>query len=606
MSDNLLEYNLPTNAYATFDAVTLKELIKNRLTQTSLFTDQNYEGSNLAALADIFAFAYHILLFYYNQTAAESLFDQAELYENMNKIVRSIGYKPSGPRTSALSFDARATADLSIGSYTIKRYSYIIINGIVFSFPDDISFDKTESGEEVLATLSDNTLLYQGSYSQYPDYTAIGEDYETVILANESNDAGTEFIDYDHIDVYVYNLKSDTWKQWREVDTLYLQRSSDEVYEKRTNEAGRYEIKFGNNINGKKLNAGDIVSIFYLLSNGSVIGANTIQSGSNINVYNNARFRDLGSVLYSENNSSFISANNSSFIQLTNSNGSTAVSDYENVDSIKQNAPALFSAQSRAVTINDYKAFINSKFNNVIQSAEVMNNSSYLSEYMKYYLDINETSPNENIGILTSRVIFADACDFNNVYIIAVPKIGPIQSETTPIPIPASQKQYIKAGLDEVRMVNSEIVVVDPVYIAFDLGVEIADDSRSLELIRESTTLSIKVDSTSRIARSKVRNSVYNIINNYFLPKNNVLGQQINFSNIVRDILSVETVVDVNTVLTINNQIYTTPGISMVYWNPLYDQADVNITNQNIKLPIFKFPFLYEASKLINKIVIEE
>lgn len=606
MSDNLLEYNLPTNAYATFDAVTLKELIKDRLTQTSLFTDQNYEGSNLAALADIFAFAYHILLFYYNQTAAESLFDQAELYENMNKIVRAIGYKPSGPRTSALNFNARATADLSVGSYTIKRYSYIIINGIVFSFPEDISFDKTESGEEVLTTLSDNTLLYQGSYFEYPDYTAIGEDYETVILANESNDAGTEFIDYDHIDVYVYDSKTETWKQWKEVDTLYLQRSSDEVYEKRTNEAGRYEIKFGNNINGKRLNAGDIVSIFYLLSNGSVIGANTIQSGSNINVYNTARFRNLSDILYRENNTSFISANNSSFIQLTNSNGSTAVSDYENVDSIKQNAPALFSAQGRAVTINDYKAFINSKFNNVIQSAEVMNNSSYLSEYMKYYLDINETSPNENIGILTSRAIFADACDFNNIYIITVPKIGPIQSETTPIPTPASQKQYIKAGLDEVRMVNSEIVVVDPVYVAFDLGIAITDDNRSLEQIRESTSLSIKIDSTSRLARSKVRNDVYNIIRNYFQPQNNVLGQQINFSNIVRDILSVETVIDVNTILTINNQIYTAPGISMVYWNPLYDQADINITNQNIKLPIFKFPFLYEASKLINKIVIEE
>jgi hypothetical protein len=55
MNQDLLEYNLPTNAYATFDAVSLKDLIKDRLTQNSLFTDQNFEGSNLAALADIFA-----------------------------------------------------------------------------------------------------------------------------------------------------------------------------------------------------------------------------------------------------------------------------------------------------------------------------------------------------------------------------------------------------------------------------------------------------------------------------------------------------------------------------------------------------------------------
>ena len=158
MDQNLLEYNLPVNAYATFDAVSLKELIKERLTENSLFTDQNFEGSNLAALADIFAFAYHILIFYYNQTASEALFDQAELYENMNKIVKAIGYKPSGPRTSVLGFTAEGTSDLPVGAYTIKRYSNTVINGATFSFADDVSFDKTVAGNEYLDTLSENAL----------------------------------------------------------------------------------------------------------------------------------------------------------------------------------------------------------------------------------------------------------------------------------------------------------------------------------------------------------------------------------------------------------------------------------------------------------------
>ena len=106
MSSNNVEFNLAKDVYASFDAITLKEYIKERLTENSLFTDQNFEGSNLSALTDIFAFTYHILLFYLNQTSSEAMFDQAQLYENINKLVKLIGYNPEGPKTSILSFNA--------------------------------------------------------------------------------------------------------------------------------------------------------------------------------------------------------------------------------------------------------------------------------------------------------------------------------------------------------------------------------------------------------------------------------------------------------------------------------------------------------------------
>ena len=604
MDQNLLEYNLPINAYATFDAVSLKELIKERLTENSLFTDQNFEGSNLAALADIFAFAYHILLFYYNQTASEALFDQAELYENMNKIVKAIGYKPSGPRTSILSFDAAGTSDLPIGAYTIKRYSNVIVNGSVFSFTDDISFDKTIPGRESLATLSDNALLYQGSYFEYPDYTAIGEDYETITVVLERiENTSVEFIDFDNIDIYVYDSETQTWSEWREVDSLYLQSSIDKVYEKRVNENGRYEFKFGNNINGKRLNPGDIVSIFYLLSNGSTIGAGALQAGSNINVYNTSRFRELNSAIYEENNTTFINASNSSYIELSNTNKSTNIVDYETVESVKQNAPALFSAQNRAVTINDYKAFLSSKFNNILQSTEVVNNDKYLSDFIKYYYDMGVENPNNNSNILTSHFLFSDACDFNNIYVFSVPRYGAIANETNPTMMAASQKQAIKSYLDTVRMASNEIVIIDPVYIGFDLGIDIITDKiRTVEEIRETSTLNIRIDTTSRLARSKIKDLVNNIFINYFDTLNCSLGQNINLADVTRDVLDIETVVEITTNYTFNGRSYEVPGLSMVYWNPFYPQDDLNITNQTVKLPFYKFPFLYEASKFINKI----
>ena len=431
-----------------------------------------------------------------------------------------------------------------------------------------------------------------------------------MVLERGQNATGVEFIDYDNIDVYIFESDSQIWYEWEEVDSLYSQSPTARVYEKRVNENGRYEFKFGNNINGQRLNAGDIVSIFYLLSKGITVGAGSLRSGSNINIYNTTRFRALNNALYSDNNTTFIGASNSSNITLNNSNKSTDTVDYETIESIKENSPALFGAQNRAVTLSDYKAFLSSRFNNILQSFEVVNNDKYLSDYVKYYYDIGLSSPNENTNVLTSHFLFSDACDFNNIYIFAifaVPRNGAIIAEVNPSIMAASQKQAIRAYLDNIKMASNEIVIIDPIYTAFDLGIEITTDSlRTVEEIRETATLNVRIDSTSRLARSKIKDIVNNIFINFFKTANCSLGQNINISDLSREILDIETVVEVTTNYTLGSRSYQVPGISMVYWSPLYPQDDLNITNQTVKLPFFKFPFLYEASKFINKINITD
>ncbi|MGA1047340.1 MAG: hypothetical protein ACO3UU_04980 [Minisyncoccia bacterium] len=156
-------------------------------------------------------------------------------------------------------------------------------------------------------------------------------------------------------------------------------------------------------------------------------------------------------------------------------------------------------------------------------------------------------------------------------------------------------------------MASNEIVVIDPIYTAFDLGIDVTTNTeRTVEEIRENATLNIRVDSTSRLSRSKIKDLVNNIFIDYFKTTNCILGQTINLSDLSRDILDIETVIEVSTRYTLNDRVYETPGISMVYWNPLYPQDDLNITNQTIKMPFYRFPFLYEASKLINKINITD
>ena len=182
MADKLTDFNLPTNAYTAFDALSLKSLIKDRLNNKSFFTDQNYEGSNLSSMIDIVAYSYHVLLFYLNQTSNESTFTEAELYENINRIVKTIDYKPTGQQTANLSFNATGNSSLGVGTYTIPRFSFVNAGGIFYSTKEDITFSKTEAGTEVLTDLQNNNLLYQGQYQEYPVITATGEEFEQVFL----------------------------------------------------------------------------------------------------------------------------------------------------------------------------------------------------------------------------------------------------------------------------------------------------------------------------------------------------------------------------------------------------------------------------------------
>ncbi|NDB83951.1 MAG: hypothetical protein EB127_14690, partial [Alphaproteobacteria bacterium] len=62
------------NEYIAFDALSLRQLIIDRLNEQNVFTEQNYIGSNLAAIIDIVSYAYNTLIFYLNKTSSESLF----------------------------------------------------------------------------------------------------------------------------------------------------------------------------------------------------------------------------------------------------------------------------------------------------------------------------------------------------------------------------------------------------------------------------------------------------------------------------------------------------------------------------------------------------
>ncbi len=53
---------LPQDAYASFDASSMKQMMVKNLTDAGILTDKQYEGSNVASITNIMAVAYQGLL----------------------------------------------------------------------------------------------------------------------------------------------------------------------------------------------------------------------------------------------------------------------------------------------------------------------------------------------------------------------------------------------------------------------------------------------------------------------------------------------------------------------------------------------------------------
>ena len=605
MAQNFTDFTLPKNSYATFDALTMKQVIKDRLTLGGVFTDQAYEGSNINAINDIIALSYHYLLFYLNSTSSESMFDQTTLYENMNKLVKIINYSPTGFKTSLLSYQATANSNLPPSIYTIPRYSYFNINGLYYTYINDIAFSKTAQGTEDLTSLYNESLLYQGKINEYPAQIATGEDFEVFTLLVKDNITNqTINIDQNSINVYVLDINTNLYSQFNLTNSLFLENGDSKSYECRYNENGYYEIKFGNNVFGKALNPNDTVYIYYLQSDGQagVISANQLNNNL-LNFYNTPQFNAIATNVLN-NSLNYLTPVQSSNISFTNNLASSVPSVGETVNDIRTNAPKTFFSQNRLLNESDFQSFINQNFSNIVLSSKVVNNRNYIENFIKYFYDLGLTRPNQDARFLFNEVNFAHAGQDNNVYLFMVPTIKNVDSNNNQYFLQNSQKNAIISSMSTSKALNMELIPQDPIYTAFTLGLPTAGETLTTD-IANSTYLVIKKNTDLRVDTNSIITNVNNIFKNYFDPSNVNLGQLITLNEIVTQILSVNGVSNFSMQRNLpDGTTITDNGLNLLVFNPNYSDVDIQVISSNLQLPFFKFPFLYNKS-ILNNIIVE-
>ena len=596
------------DSYVAFDAVSLKDLIIERLNANNNFTDQNYEGSNLSSLLDVICYSFHTLIYYLNKNSAETSFTQAEIYENINQIVKTIDYNPTGPQTPNLNFKTKALAELPSGLYTIPRYSYFTFSGTSYSFNEDVAFNKLTDLEEQLDQLGENNLLYNGTFVEYPSFAALGENFEVSVLA--PSDIGSNIIiDSNNIFVYVKpNTLNSKWEQWSRTTSLYLENANAKKFSVRFNENERYEIKFGNNITGKRLNPGDIVAIYYLRSD----GANGVVSKDTINnqplyFYTTNQFNEiLGDIVSPSAN--LLTIQQSSQLKFSNDNPSTNFRLKESVIEIKQNAPNLYNSQYRLVTINDYNAYISKNFGSWVKSVECADNFRYTDQYLNYFFDLGLDRPNDDSRVLYNQVNFSTSCDFNNVYVFAVPnKTLDNSTDIRTNYLSTSQKNAITNLLSEAKSATSEIVISDPVYVELNFASTVNDDDYDKFLpseIGDNSFLYVEIANNSRRDVSSVQSEVAQVFENYFNTSNLLLGQVISIAELNQSINNIDGVVKFSTRREYNGKTLINRNLSIIATNPVYEIADNEVYQQDISLPFFKFAYFKNLSDISSKITV--
>jgi hypothetical protein len=286
-------------------------------------------------------------------------------------------------------------------------------------------------------------------------------------------------------------------------------------------------------------------------------------------------------------------------LEFQNIVSSTPIKLPETSDEIRQTAPANYRSQYRLVTTRDYEVFVKTNFTNLLADVKCVNNWSYISEYLKYFYDIGITDPSKTPRALFNQVQYADACNFNNVYLLVVPRSG---SQNLDFVVPA-QKELINTSILTSKMATTETVFIDPVYKAASLGVSsslldinpaIDEDICELEIIKRTS---------SRRDNQTIINDIVNIFANYFNRDNTSLGQIIDIRSLTQQILNVDGVETFYTTRTDDPSIKS-EGLSLFVWNPNYPDNDKKVTTNNISLKYFEYPFFNNLNSLSQKIKI--
>lgn len=348
----------------------IKQSLKTYLQGQSEFSDYNFEGSGMSILLDVLAYNTHYNSLYLNLALNEAFIDTASKRASVVSKAKELGYVPKSAKSATavvniiiINENINAPDYIEIPAYTILTST---IDSVTYNFYTTQSYIAYKDGTQYVF---ENVVLKEGSYYVYNYEYIEGGSY---IIPNTN-------IDTDTLTVSVQENPSSTEVEiFSNSNTIIDVTGDSPVYFLKENYDGYYEIEFGNNDIGKKLEVGNYITIKYLIS--SLDSANGISNFS-----------------YSYPNS-FVTTIESSY----------GGADSEDVESIRWNAPRYFTTQNRCVTANDYKNIIKSLYDVKdvnVWGGETMNPPQYGKVFISIVPTTTEFLTEEEQNYILTNII---------------------------------------------------------------------------------------------------------------------------------------------------------------------------------------------------------
>src|SRR6056300_2083541 len=232
-----------------FDAIKLN--LKSFLQGQKQFQDYDFEGSSLNILLDILSYNTHYLAYLANMATNELYLDSADIRNNIVSLAKMIGYTPSSPRAPMANINVRLN-NATGTSVTMNK-------GTVFTTTvNDVSYQYVTNSDFTTIPVNgvyefSNITIYEGTLVTFK-YTVDSSDVDQKIIIPSSN------ADTSTLKVSVQNSSADTTTSTYALAGGYNGVTSpSKVYFIQEGQDKKYEVYFGDGINGAALQDGNIV-----------------------------------------------------------------------------------------------------------------------------------------------------------------------------------------------------------------------------------------------------------------------------------------------------------------------------------------------------------
>ena len=309
------------------DFASIKQNFTNFLKSQDTFKDYNFSGSALSTLLDVLTYNTQYNAYYINMVANEMFLDTALQRGSVVSHAKLLGYMPQ----SSIAPTAYANVNVigaNTSALTLPKYSQFLsqpIDGTVYTFVNTDT--QTISVANNVGTFTDVTLKQGVPVTLTFNYDSGTNTTSSFELPDANIDTTTILVQ-----VYANSYSTDFTVYTNATNYLELNGSS-EVYFLEEQISGKYQISFGDGVLGKALVDGSRIVVSYVSTSGTAAtGANTFALVSSIGNY---------------------------VVTVDPTQAASSGKERESIASIKYQAPKSFSAQSRAVTKEDYITLIN-------------------------------------------------------------------------------------------------------------------------------------------------------------------------------------------------------------------------------------------------------